>query len=212
MVKQQLLYDCDGRQQVPGLYIGGEKEIIPSGKGFVFISEAEENQTIYRQIEENCNVRFLKEQSVKGLDFYPVPLVWLFAYDTCGNYFGTLNGIGGLENVEYPVVFINKIKGSYGKIAENMKEFFSLVNFHPYWRKIIECEQQNIPYDLKKIEREYVAEEQYLLNQKEISETLSLSRDPDAIKSLINRVHSDYGFFVYASKEDAEKDNEFIAI
>lgn len=181
MAKQQLLYDCDGRQQVPGLYIEGEKEIIPSGKGFVFISEAEENQRIYR----------------------------LFAYDTSGNYFGTLNGIGDIENDEYPVVFINKIKASYGKIAENMKEFLSLANFYPSWRKIIEYEQQNIPCDHKRIENEYVADEEYLISQKEIGEALSLSRDPDAIKLLINRVHSDYGFSIYTSKEDAEKDHEF---
>lgn len=212
MVNQRLLFDCDGRQQIPGVNIAGGMEIIPSGKAFNYISEDEENQAIFRRIKENCDISFLTEQKTRGFNFYPIPIVWFFAYDSCGNYFGTLNGIGDIEDNESPVVFINNINGTHGRITENMKEFFSLVNYYPYWRRIIECEQQGMPYDLKVMEEQTREDRQYFESKKEIGETLSLSKDPDAIKLLIDRVHSDPGFVIYESKQEAEKDNEFITI
>lgn len=211
MVNQRKLLDCDGRRQIPGIH-ANDIDIIPSGKAFNYISEDEENHAIYRLIKENCNISFLTEQKTKGLNFYPIPIVWFFAYDSCGNYFGTLNGIGDIEDDEFPVVFINNTNSAHGKIAENMKEFFSLANYYPFWRKVIEYEQQDIPYDLKEMEKEKWKEKQYIERQNEIEETLNLSKDPDAIRLLIERTHGNSGFVIYESKEKAEKGNEFITI
>lgn len=210
MANQRLLFDCEGRQSIPGMQ-SNDFKILPSGKVFNYISEDEENQAIYRKIKENCDIRFLKEQEEKGFNLYPVPVVWFFAYDSCGNYFGTLNGMGNIEEYEFPVVFINNTNGAHGKIAENMKEFLSLANYYPYWRNIIEYEQQGIPYNLKEMEKENV-EEPYFERQKKIGEAFAFSKDPDAIKLLIDRIHNDSGFVVYKSKSEAEKENEFITI
>ncbi len=212
MVNKRLLFDCDGRQQIPGVNIAGGMEIIPSGKAFNYISEYEENQAIFRQIKENCDICFLTEQKVRGFNIYPIPIIWFFAYDSRGNYFGTLNGLGDIEDKVFPVVFINSIKGTHGRITENMKEFFSLVNYYPYWRRVIECEQQGMPYDLNDMEEQIGEDGQYFERQKEIGETLSLSKDPDAIKLLIDRIHSEPGFVIYESKQEAEKENEFITM
>lgn len=123
---------------------------------------------------------------------------------------GTLNGIGDIEDYEFPVVFINNTNRTHGKIAENLKEFFSLANYYPYWRSIIKYEQEGIPYNLKEMREE--EDKRYFERQKEIGEKLNLIKDPDAIKLLIDRVHGDPGFVVYESKQEAEKENEFITI
>ncbi len=209
MAVQRQLLDCDGWQQIPGIQ-AHDSEIIPSGKAFNCIPEDEESQAIYSLIKGHCDIIFITEPPRLKLDFYPVPIVWFFAYDSGGNYFGTLNGMGSVEDDEFPVVFVNSTTLAHGIIAESIKAFFSLANYYPFWREIINCEQKQTAYDMQEIEkrRERLDSER----QKEIGEALRLSKDPNAIPLLIERIRLNPGFAVYESKLAAEMANEFITI
>jgi len=210
MGNHQVLLDCDNLQGVPGVCTEKDTDIIPSGKAFNYIPKQEREHTIYGLLRENCDIHFLTEEEPHTLSCYPVPLTWFFAYDSSGNYFGTLKEMGDIENQEIPVVYFNHIKRTYGKIAETMREFFSLVNFHPYWRRIIASEHHE---PLNAIERmKNVTDKLYFERQGEIGAALNLSNDVNAIDKLIERLHGDSGFMIYDSKEQAEKTYQFVVL
>lgn len=215
--RRKMLFNCEGLQSIPGINAaddaGNDIEILLSGKSFHCISNDEEGQVINKIIRENCDIIFCTEAHTEGFNFYPVPMVRFFAYDSRGNYFGTLNGFGNIEDHDFPVVFINKNSGAYGKISDNVKSFFSLANYYPYWRTIIEHEKNETSYDLQVLEIEEKADEIiYSQRQKAIEEALNLSKGVNVIEMLIENLRNEPGFFVYGSIKDAEKKNEFIVL
>ncbi len=213
--RRKVLLDCESFKNIPGIS-ARDYEIVLSGKFFNYISNNDESQEIYSLIRENCDIRFCtetsEESSTESIIFYPVPVVCIFAYDSYGNYFGTFNGLGTIEDYEKSVVYLNKFSGAHGKISDNMKSFFSLVNYYPYWRSILDHEQNGTTYNLSIIEREDSKDESYFKRQKEIGEALNLSRDPNAIIAMIENLRRQSEFKVYASKKEAEVENEFIEI
>lgn len=211
MAIRKILIDYEGAQGIPGISLGDDIEIIPSGKQFVYTGGHEQDQPIYTLLREHCDIHFLEESQTKNLRFYPVPLVSLFAHDSRGNYFGTLEGVGGIEDREHTIIFINEGRKTYGKVADNLKAFLSLVNYYPHWQRVIEkASEENflVQCDMRSLELSRIDIEK----QHEIEVLLSLSKDPDAIERLIEKVRGNPWFVVYESKEEAEKEHEFIAI
>ena len=211
MINKTILIDIDYRDNIPG-FVSKDSSVMLSGKLFGFISQSEKSQLIYKQIQENCDVDFLLREELDKIEFYPVPAVFIFARDSKGNYFGTLGGIGDIESKEYPVVYINKMSLRHGKIAANLSEFLSLVNFYPSWRSIIESEEQSALASLRPEVNVLQEDEKYLIVQNEIGNALNLTYDPNAIDLLLNRLRSDPCFIVYESKHEAAKCNKMLSI
>lgn len=128
----------------------------------------------------------------------------MFAHDSNGNYFGTLNGIGDIEDQEHPVVFINRTQKTHGKVAENLKGFLSLVNYYPDWQRIIESVSQGT-FDQDLIEPS-VEHQRDIEKQNEIEKILSLSKDLDAVKLLIEKVRGIPGLS-YMNQKKKQKRN-----
>lgn len=140
-----------------------------------------------------------------------MPRVAIFAVDSNGTHFGAIGGMGVLgSDDDYPVGCINK-EGEHGKIAGSFKEFMELVAFYPYWRDIIKYEQMGVAYDVDDMEtkrREDIP--QYCAYQREIAETLKLSKNLRSIELLISNIRSSPGFVIYSSMNEAKKTNIFI--
>lgn len=208
----KLLIDVEGQNRIPGYGIGSELEVVLAGKNILPIPENERNLKIYKLLEENCGVIFCTTQKLEDFKFYPVPAFWIFALDHDGNCFGTIGGMGGIVDSNYPVGYVN-INGTYGKLANNLKQFLELVTFYPYWRDIIKCEELGISYDINTISMKRTENDlQYLEYQSEIAETLRLSKNPRSIELLKLNINSESEFIVYDSKDEAGMKNRFFDI
>lgn len=191
----------------------GEKiDIILAGKIIIPVPENERCNKIYRLLEETCDVIFCTTQSLKDFHFYPIPRFSIFAVDSCGNSFGTIGGIGDLTDDKYPVGYVEH-SDIYFKLANSLKEFLELVVFYPFWKEIIKCKQMGLPYNIKVIEEEYIkSNSEFILHQCEIASILHLTKNPNAIQTLISNIDCKQDLVVYSSKEDAQKENSFFDV
>lgn len=213
-IPQKLLVDVEERNGAVGLFWGKSEddkkiEVVLAGKNIVPVPERERTLKIYKLLEENCDVIFCTNQTLDDFSFYPVPEFSIFAVDNEGNCFGTISGIGDVVNDDFSVGYVNR-DGIYGKISENLKEFLELVTFYPYWRDIIKYEQIGVSYDINVMEIEQTKNNsQYFARQREIAETLKLSKNPKSIELLVSNIKSSTEFVVYGSKTEAQKTNTF---
>lgn len=205
----KLLIDVEGKNGIPGYYIKSELEVVLAGKNIIPIPKNEQNLKIYKLLEENCDMIFYTTQKLEDFQFYPVPDFWIFAVDHEGNCFGTIGGIGDIVDNNYPVGYVN-IDGTYGKVANNLKEFLELITFYPYWTDIIEYEKMEISYDINAISMKKSENDlQYLEYQSEIAEILRLSKNTRSIELLILNIKGESEFIVYDSKDEAGMKNKF---
>ncbi len=205
----KLLIDVEGKNGIPGYYIKSELEVVSAGKNIMPIPENERNLKIYKLLEENCDMIFCTTQKLEDFNFYPVPSFWIFAIDHEGNCFGTIGGMGSIEDNNYPVGYVS-VDGTYGKVANNLKEFLELITFYPQWRDIIEYEKAEKSCDINDISMWKLKNDlQYLEYQSEIAEILKLSKTPKSIELLISNIKGESKFIVYDSKEEAGMENKF---
>lgn len=206
----KLLIDVEGKKGIPGYHIKSELEVVSAGKNIMLIPENERNLKIYKLLEENCDMIFCTIQKLEDFNFYPVPSFSIFAIDHEGNCFGTIGGRVNIEDNNCPVGYVN-VDGTYGKVANSMKEFLELITFYPYWRDIIEYEKAENSYDINDISMRKLKDDlQYLKYQSEIAETLKLSKNPRSIELLISNIKGESKFIVYDSKKEAGMKNKFL--
>ncbi|SDL06216.1 hypothetical protein [Natronincola ferrireducens] len=209
---KKLLIDIEGKNQAAAYYSDENVEVVLAGKNIVPVPKNEQNLKIYKLLKDNCDMIFCTTQNLEEFHFYPVPCFWIFAVDSEGNCFGTIGDMGNMSDDDYPVGYVNH-QGMYGKIANNLKDFFELITFYPYWRHIIRYEQMEKPYDMKTISLKNVKNEpQYLVNQREIAKILKLTKNPSSIDLLISNIRSTSEFIVYSSKTEAQMKNTFFDI
>lgn len=213
-IAEKLLIDVEKTNNLSAYYIrsedGKEIETIASGKMIISITENEHKSKIYKLLEDNCDLSFCTTNKLRNFQFYPVPMLAIFAVDCNGTHFGTIGGIGGLGSDDCPVGCINK-EGQHGKIAGSFKEFLELVVFYPYWRDIVEYEQMQLSYNISDIEmNQRKKHSQFFEYQCEISEELKLVKNPKSIELLITNLKSSPDFIVYRSKDEAKKENVFL--
>lgn len=216
-IPEKLLIDAEKTNNVAGYEVmtidGKEIPYIISGKMIVSVSDNERTHKIYKLLEENCDVIFCTTCKMDDFPFYPVPTLTIFAYDSKGNCFGTIGGMSDIVSDDYPVGYINQ-EGMNGKISSNLKEFLELVTFYPYWSDIIKYEQMGVAYDIDDMDdmdtkqREDIP--QYFAYQREIAETLKLSKNLQSIELLISNIRSSPGFVIYSSINEAKKTNIFL--
>jgi len=213
-IPEKLLIDAEKANNVAGYPVmmikGKEIPYVISGKMIVSVSDNERTDKIYKLLEENCDVIFCTTCKMDDFTFYPVPALTIFAYDSKGNYFGTIGGMGDIVSDDYPVGYINK-EGMNGKISSNLKEFLELVTFYPYWSDIIKYEQMGVAYNIDDMDmKQRDGIPQYFACQREIAETLKLSKNLQSIEFLISNIRSSPGFVIYGSINEARKTNIFL--
>lgn len=204
------LIDIEQNKGAFGFFVTSEKvDIVYAGKEIIQVPKNERSHKIYKLLEEYCDVIFCTTQVLDDFPFYPVPRFSIFAVDSKDNCFGTIGGPGDIEDDDYPVGYVSR-NGMNGKIANSLKEFLELVTFYPYWRKFIMSEQMAVSnnIDAMKIEDN----SQCLTRQREIQEILNLSNNPKSIDLLISNIKSPHDFMVYASKDEARKENTFLDV
>ena len=213
-IPDKLLIDVEKTNNVAGYPIiskdGKEIQYVISGKMIISVSENDHKNKIYNLLEENCDLFFCTSEKMDDFLFYPVPMLAIFAVDSKGNRFGTIGYMGGFGSDNYPIGYINQ-EGVYGKISSSFKEFLELVTYFPYWRNIVEYEQTEVAYNLADIEmKKREKNSQFYANQREISETLELSKNPKSIELLIANIKSPPDFVVYSSINQAKNENTFV--
>jgi hypothetical protein len=212
-MSQKLLIDVEEKNKARGygfISENGERiEAISAGKIVIPVPENERDLKIYKLFAENCDLVFCTVQTPDEFQFYPVPELSIFAVDHKGNCFGTIGGTGAVAGDDYPVGYVNR-DGTYGEISDNLKEFLQLVTYYPYWREIIRYEQTEAPYDISAMEMKQTENNsQYFKHQREIAETLKLSKNPKSIELLLTNIKSTPGFVIYGSKAEAQMTNVF---
>ncbi|MBU3188392.1 hypothetical protein K9O30_03330 [Clostridium bowmanii] len=214
-IPEKLLIDVEKTNNLSGYFIrsedGKEIKMIASGKMIIPVDGNEYKNKIYKLLEDNCDLIFCTTDKLRNFEFYPVPMLAIFAADSNGTYFGTIGGMGALgSDDDYPVGYINK-EGKHGKIAGSFKEFLELLIFYPYWRDIVEYEQMQLPYNISDIvKNQRKKHSQFFEYQHEISEQLKLVQNPKSIKLLITNLKNPSDFMVYRSKDEAKKENVFL--
>lgn len=213
-ISKKLLIDVEKDNNVKGYEIisidGYEIEYVISGKMIIAIPKNERDYKIYKLLEENCDVIFCTTWKMDEFPFYPVPTLTIFAYDSKGNRFGTIGGIGDIESDDYPVGYIDQ-EGMYGKISSSLKEFLELITFYPYWREIVKYERIGVAYDMDDMELKQIKDtSQYFACQTEIAETFKISKNLQSIESLLSNIRSIPGFVVYSSINEAKITNTFL--
>ncbi|MBU3113594.1 hypothetical protein [Clostridium lacusfryxellense] len=213
-IPDELLIDAEKTNNVAGHPVmtveGKGIAYIISGKIIVAVSDNERTNKIYKLLEENCDVIFCTTCKMGDFPFYPVPTLTIFAYDSKGNCFGTIGGMDDIECDDYPVGYINK-EGMNGRISSDLKEFLELVTFYPYWSDIIKYEQMGVAYDINDMDTKHREDiPQYFAHQREIAETLKLSKNLQSIELLISNIRSSPGFVIYSSISEAKKTNIFL--
>lgn len=172
-----LIFD-DGHKQV---------EVVLAGKIIVPVPKEERGSQIYTFLQEECGLTFCTTQKKEEFHFYPMEQFAIFAVDSQKGCYGTIGGIGDLEDDTLPVGYVTA-DGRCGRVAGNLKEFLSLAVFYPNWRKIFGKENKaaGVPA---------LGEQQMRL-----AEMLGLRYNSDALMLVRQRLATQPGFMVYHSK------------
>ncbi len=172
-----------------------KKEVVP-------VPKRERHHVIYKLLEDNCDVIFCTDQKNDDFMFECREQFVIFAVDGGGNCFGTIGGMGDINDDNYPVGYVCH-EGLSGRIANNFREFMELVNFYPFWYDILKFEKMGINYSISELENERIEfNSKYLEQQEEIAKILNLNKNNDSIKLLISNLKDKPKFTVYGLDEE----------
>lgn len=147
---RKILIDIEGKGAI-GYYIKSDNkekvDIILAGKEIIHVPENEQENKIYKLLEQNCDLFFctnlshLYRQLIQNYYlYYQQKKLKIVEQDKMGSH-------PLFDDKNYPVGYINR-QGMYGIIAKNFQEFLELIVYYPYWQKIIACELAGESYDL----------------------------------------------------------------
>jgi len=164
------------------------------------IPMGERDYKIYRLLEENCDLRFCTNEKSGDFNFICLQGFVIFALDSMGNCFGTIGGAGDIEDNEYPVGYVTR-QGKCGKIASCFKEFIELVNYYPFWRKVIEFERNGEAYSLQDLKNSCGGyTKQFKVKQAEISDILNLKENQESLELLKSSLRDADQFIVFGQR------------
>ena len=162
-------------------------EVVLAGKIIVPVPQAERGSQIYMFLQEECGLTFCTTQKKEEFQFYPMEPFAIFAVDSHKGCYGTIGGIGDLEDDTLPVGYVTA-DGRCGRVAGSLKEFLSLAVFYPNWRNIFEKENKDAGSP--------ALEER----QMRLAEMLGLRYNPDALQLVKQRLAAPPEFMVYHTK------------
>lgn len=113
---------------------GKQKEIVLTGKIVSSMSVKEKSEKVYQILAEEYDVCFIFDDNIPNVDFYPVPKLEIFAYDSFDGYFCTTSSHFSINEKDAPIYYVDKMLNSY-YLASNLLEFIELILNKPSWKK-----------------------------------------------------------------------------
>lgn len=102
-----------------------DAEVIPAGISIYSMPVSAKNKE-YERYAQEYDIHFIFDDSVPEIDFYTVPLIDVFATDSCGGLIGTIGRITDFES-ESGICYIDKDKNVYF-VADSGKKFLQSVS------------------------------------------------------------------------------------
>ena len=127
---EQLSQNYNG---VPGIGIingeGEALELLWAGKNILSMPASDRRERAYQILAEEYDVRFIFDDEIPEMDFYPIPQLSIFAVDHVGGCFGSTNVNVDLSEEDAPIYYVNN-KLQCFRLAANLLEFIHLVESH----------------------------------------------------------------------------------
>lgn len=174
-----------------GVAIIGEnsksKEIIYTGKilSSMPISEKAEERA-YKILDDDYDICFIFDDNIPNIDFYPVPKLEIFAFDSYNGFFCSANDS---SEEDAQIYYIDKSLNIY-YLASNIHEFIRLCIYNPEWKNKL------FKHDL--IKEKADENKQYIIDKLKLSD-ISYKKEIEIDKSIK----------IYNSFEDAKKEISF---
>ncbi|MDR3602531.1 MAG: hypothetical protein P4L49_18950 [Desulfosporosinus sp.] len=143
---------------------------------------------IYNLLGEYCNFFFVKSQETIDISFYTKEYFVVFATDHDGGFYGFIGGLGDVIHDNYPIGYISS-DNKAGRIANNLKELFSLIIFNPFWQDLLKGKDKEISNNFSEIHLD-------------IAKTLSVHKDEQDIENLKIRLTREPFFTLYSKIDD----------
>lgn len=101
---------------------GDSARVAAAGTVVSAISEHDyQHDDTYRIIAENHDIHFIVESNIPNIEFYSVPALNIFAYDSKGGLYASVGGTADISDTKHSICYI-KNKEVY-PIAHSFKEF-----------------------------------------------------------------------------------------
>lgn len=172
--------DDSGKEQVP----------IFTGKVILSMPVKDKQEKAYEILAEEYDVRFIFDNAIPELKFYPIPQLNIFAIDSLGGCFASTNAAVDVSQNNAPIYYVNKELQCYC-LAENLLSFIHLIVFQPDWKKGLvkdgdltmapSLEGKEYLIDTLKIDRDQVASGAEI----ELAETITIFESFKAAKKVI---------------------------
>lgn len=112
---------------------GDDHELVCAGKFILSMPVTEKKEKAYQVLAEEYDVRFLFDDAIPELEFYPIPQMCIFAVDSEGGSFASPNTSIDISEENAPVYYISKDLRCY-YVAPNLFAFLQLIVFNPGWK------------------------------------------------------------------------------
>ncbi|WP_027398879.1 hypothetical protein [Anaerovorax odorimutans] len=113
---------------------GEEQKLVFTGKYILSMPVSDRQEKVYRVLAEEYDVRFIFDDEIPKLEFYPMPQIGVFAIDSLGGCFGSTNIEVDISVKDAPIYYVNNELQCY-YLAPNMFTFIQLIVFQPNWKK-----------------------------------------------------------------------------
>lgn len=135
-MKKQVYIDreCPENQGISYAVLEQEKPIpvIYAGKVMNPMPVTDRKEKSYHILAKYYDIHFIFEDQAPAPEFYPVPSLELFAFDSEDGYFGATS-FPELDG-KAPVYYIDHALHCY-YLGGNLREFLSMAVFYPDWKK-----------------------------------------------------------------------------
>lgn len=179
-----------------------------TGVQVISVPNNEQELEIYKLLEKNCNLFFCKNELLDNFIINCKVQFTIFAINDKGEPYGTIGGIGDIEDDYYPIGYVSN-KGQCGRIANNLKEFLQLIVFYPFWLELLNCPEKERQHTVETLENEKIKLiPDYLINQQKIAEILNIQKNKNSIETLFLNLKQKPYFVVHGVEKEQNKKYE----
>ncbi len=166
---------------------GKPKEIVYTGKILTSMPISEKTkERAYKILAEDYDICFIFDDNIPNIDFYPVPKLEIFAFDSYNGFFCSAND-SSEKNAQ--IYYIDESLNIYC-LASNIHEFIRLCIYNPEWKNKL------FKHDL--IKERADENKQYLVDKLKLSD-INYKEEIEIEKSIK----------IYNSFEEAKKEISF---
>lgn len=175
------------------LFDGLQPEVIYTGKFIYSMALNNKKEKAYTILEDEYDVCFIFNDKIPEFNFYPVPRLEIFAYDSLGGCFSSTSSVD-IDEENSPIYYITKNLEIY-YLSSNLLKFLKMVVFYPLWRN-----------ELGLCNEELVISKQ---GQEYLSSTLKIKNNGFDYRKNIKREDN---IIIYPSLEYAKKEIDFFEV